>query len=258
MKKTLLYLGIAVVALALIGYVTLQFFLGGMVKAGVNKFGPMMTQSKVELSGANLSPLSGVGTLSGLVVGNPQGWSEAPAIQLGRVHVDMEPFSVFKDHIVINEILIEQPQFNYETKIVASNIGDLLKNIEAAVGGNKAAEPTAKDGKPIKMVIKKFTLKDGTVRLGVGPAAVALPMPPVNLTDIGTAEGGITPARVVFAVMRNVTTSVVSASAQALAKLGGTSGATAAEGVKQVGEAIKGLFGGEKKAAQPAPEPAKK
>jgi hypothetical protein len=257
MKKVLLYLGIGVIALALIGYVTMQFFLGSAVKAGVNKFGPMMTQSKVELSGATLSPLSGVGTLTGLTVGNPQGWSAEPAFHLGKVHVDMEPFSVFKDYILINEIVIEQPEFNYETKIVASNIGDLLKNIEAAVGGNKAAEPTAKSGQPIKMAIKKFTLKDGTIRLGVGPAAIKLPMPPISLTDIGTAEGGITPARVVFAVMRSVTTSIVSASAQALTKLGGTSGAAAAEGVKQVGEAFKGMFGG-KKTEQKTPEPVKK
>lgn len=248
MKKFIVYLGIGLVALALIGYVTLQFFLGSIVKAGINKFGPTMTQSKVELGGANISPLSGVGTLSSLTVGNPAGWSEAPAFHLGKVHIDMEPFSVFGDHIVINEILIEQPEFNYETKIVASNIGDLLKNIEAAVGGNnKAAEPTAKDGKPIKMVIKKFTLQNGSVRVAVsGAAAMSLPMPAINMTDIGTREGGVTPAQVTFAVMRNVTATIVTASTQSLSKLGGTSGAAAAEGVKQVGDAIKGLFGGDK------------
>lgn len=255
MKKILLGLTIGLLVLALAGYVTLQFFLGSIVKAGVNKFGPAMTQTKVELQGASLSPLSGVGTLNGLVVGNPKGWSDANAFSLGKVHIDMEPFSVFKDHIVINEILIEQPEFNYETKVVASNVGDLLKNIEQATGGNKAAEPTSKEGKPIKMVIKKFTLRDGRVRLGVGPAAMTLPMPPIELTEIGTAEGGVTPAQVVFAVMRSVTASIVSASTQALSKIGGTSGAAAAEGVKQVGEAIKGIFGGAKKTEQKAPAP---
>jgi hypothetical protein len=32
-----------------------------------------------------------------------------------------------------------------------------------------------------------------------------------------------------------------------LGQVGGTSGAAAVEGAKQIGEAIKGLFGGEKK-----------
>lgn len=257
MKKILLYSVIGVVVLAAVLYVTMQFFLGSIVKAGVNKFGPTMTQTRVELKGATLSPLSGIGTLSGLTVGNPAGWTDANAFHLGKVHISMEPFSVFKDHIVINEIVIEQPEFFYETKIVASNIGDLLKNIEQAMG-TKENEPKTESGKPVKMVVKKLVLRDGKVKLGVGPAAVAMPMPPVNLTDLGTAENGITPAQVVFAVMRSVTTSVVSASTEALGKLGSTSGAAAAEGVKQVGSAIKGLFSGEKKKQeQPQPQPSK-
>ena len=260
MKKILGISLVVVLVLVVGGYVTMQFFLGGIVKAGVNKFGPTITQTKVVLDGASISPLSGDGTLTGLAVGNPQGWSEANAFRLGKVHINLEPFSVFKDHIVINELTIEKPEFLYETKIVASNIGDLLKNIEKSIGG-KEAEAKTKDGKPIKMVVKKLVLKDGKVTIGVGGAGgvVTMPMPPLNMTDIGTAEGGITPAQVAFAVMRSVTTSVVSASTGALTKLGGTTGAATAEGAKQIGEAIKGLFGGSKKSSEPvSPPPAKK
>ena len=254
MKKILGISVLAVLVLVVGLYITMQFFLGSIVKAGVNKFGPSITQTRVELQGANISPLSGAGTLTGIVVGNPQGWSQADAFRLGKVHISMEPFSVFKDHIVINELTIEQPEFLYETKIVASNIGDLLKNIEKSIGG-KDAEAKTKDGKPIKMVVRKLVLKDGKVTLGVGGAGgvVTMPMPPLNMTDIGTAEGGITPAQVVYAIMRSVTTSVVSASTGALAKLGGTTGAASLEGAKQVGSAIKGIFGGSKKPAEPAP-----
>jgi hypothetical protein len=259
MKKIL---GVSVLLLLILGlglYFTMQYFLGGIVKTGVNKFGPGITQTKVVLDSANISPLSGVGTLTGLAVGNPQGWSQADAFRLGKVHISMEPFSVFKDHIVINELIIEQPEFLYETKIVASNIGDLLKNIEKSIGG-KEAEVKTKDGKPIKMVVKKLVLKDGKVTLGVGGAGgvVTMPMPQINMADIGVAEGGITPPQVAFAIMRNVTASVVAASTGALTKLGGTTGAATVEGAKQVGEAIKGIFGGSKKPAEPAAPPVKK
>src|SRR5947208_14700191 len=107
MKKILLFGGIFVVVLAIAAYVTMQFFLGGIVKAGVNKFGPGITQTKVELQAANISPLSGEGTLTGLAVGNPTGWSATDAFRLGKVHIDVEPFSLFKDHIVINELTID-------------------------------------------------------------------------------------------------------------------------------------------------------
>lgn len=261
MKKFLLFGGIALLVLLLGGYIVMQFFLGSIVKAGVNKFGPSITQTKVELQGAAISPLSGTGTLSGLSVGNPKGWSEANAFRLGKVHLDLEPFSVLKETIVINEITIENPEFLYETKIIASNVGDLLKNIEQSLGGSsKAPEPTTKAGKPIKLIVKKLVLKGGQVTLGVGGAGgvMTLPMPPIDMKDIGVAEGGVTPAQLTFAIMRTVVPSIISASTQALTKLGGTTGAATAEGVKQVGNAIKGLFGGgQSKPAETTP-PAKK
>lgn len=253
--KKLLVIGGVLVALVVVGVVVTSFFLGNIVKAGVNKFGPTITQTKVELQSASISPLSGSGTLSGLSVGNPTGWSVADAFKLGKVHLSLEPFSVLKETIVINELTIENPEFLYETKIVASNVTDLMKNIEKSLGGDKSAEPKTKDGKPIKLIVRKLVLKGGRVTLGVGGAGgmMTLPMPQVDMVDIGVKEGGVTPAQLAFAIMGNVVPSIVSASTQALTKIGGTSGAAAVEGARQIGGAIKGLFGGGEKKPEPAP-----
>jgi hypothetical protein len=253
MKKFLTYGGLALLIVALVGYFTMQYFLGGIVKAGVNKFGPGITQTKVELQGANISPLSGAGTLSGFTVGNPTGWSNANAFHLGKVQISMEPFSVFKDHIVINELIIEQPEFLYETKLVSSNIGDLLKNIEQSVGA-KDREPKSKTGQPIKMVVKKLILRDGKVTVAVAGNSVVVPMPAVELTDIGVAEGGVAPVQVAVAVMASVTKTVVAAATQVVAKQG-TAGAI--DAAKQAaGNVLQGFLGGKKQ--EPAKEPAKK
>lgn len=247
MKKFLLYtLGIVVV-LALIVYVGGQFFLGSMVKAGVNEFGPKMTQTKVELASASVSPVTGSGTLSGFFVGNPPGWSSDKAFYLGSVHVDIVPSSLLGDHIIINEIVIDQPEFVYETKVVSSNIGDLMKNIENATGGKSPPEPKAKDEKPKKFEVKKFTLRNGRVTVGVGTAAMTIPMPPIELTDIGTKEGGVTAGQLTFVVMRAVTASVIASSTQAVMKNLPNMGSAAGEAVKKTGEAIKGLFEPKKK-----------
>lgn len=247
MKKTLLVLGGILVVLALGTYITLQFFLGGIVKKGVNNVGPKITQTKVELAGAAISPFSGQGTLSGLFVGNPAGWSGDKAFYLGEIHVDMEPFSVMHDHIVINEIVIDQPEFVYETKLVSSNIGDLLKNIENAMGGaNKAPETTSKEGKPIKLEVKKFILKNAKVTVGVGDKALTIPMPTIEMTDIGTKEGGVTPQQFAFAVMRKVTADVVAVAASAIMKslpaAGTAAGSTTGDAVKKAEEGLKKLF----------------
>ncbi len=246
MKKILLYGGITLVVLLIGGFITAQIFLGSIIKAGVNRIAPGITQTKVELAGASVSPLSGSSTLTGLVVGNPKGWSENNLCALGKIHVDVAPMSLLGDHIFIDLIEIDAPEFNYETKLVASNVSDLLKNIEQTTGRAKDKPAAADSGKPVKIAVKKFKLSNGKVRVGVGAAGMTLPMPPIELTDLGTKEGGITPDQLAVAVMRSVTASIVSATTKAAGEIGKTGGAAAAEGAKQVGDAIKGLFGGKK------------
>lgn len=240
MKKIILLGGLA----GLLGvYLGLTFFLGSIVKAGVNSFGPKLTQTRVELAGANIMPLSGKGTLSGLAVGNPKGWSEGNAFYLGKIQIDVAPLSLFGDHIVINEISIDGPEFLYETKIVASNIKDLLKNIEAFTGSTAET----KSGQPIKFEVKKFRLTGGVARLGVGATALPVPLPPVSMDDLGVKEGGISPGQLVGAVMKNVLSSIVSGTANALTQAGGTAGAASLEktkdAAKKAGDSIKKLFG---------------
>ncbi len=244
-KKLLVTLGV-VAGVVLVVYIGLTFFLGSIVKAGVNSFGPKLTQTKVELAGAKLSPLTGSGTLSGLYVGNPAGWTSDKAFYLGNIQMKVQPFSIFGDHIVIDEIIIDQPEFVYETKIVSSNIKELLNNIEEFTGSD-GEKPKSKSGKPIKFVVKKFRLTNGKATLGVGPAALPLPLPPISMDDLGVKEGGITPDQFAVAVMKNVLGGIVEATAKAAINVGSTTGAAAAEATKnaakKTGEGIKKLFG---------------
>lgn len=237
---------LGVVVLLIGAYFVVAYALGSVVKAGVNSFGPRLTQTKVVLAGASLSPLTGSGTLSGLAVGNPKGWSEGNAFALGKVHIDVDPLSIFGDHVVINELIIDQPEFAYETKIVTSNIKDLLKNIEqfTSAGGQTAK---TKDGKPIKFVVKKFRMTNARATLGAAGAALPVPLPPISLDDLGVAEGGITADQLAGALMKNVLGSIVSGTANALGQLGSTAGANSLEktkdAAKKAGESIKKLFG---------------
>jgi uncharacterized protein involved in outer membrane biogenesis len=245
MKKFLLYLGITLLALLLIGYIAAQFFLGSIVKAGVNQVGPKLTQSKIQLESATISPISGAGTLTGFTVGNPQGWSSGNALSVSKVHFEVQPASFLKDTIVINDLSVDQPEFVYETHILSSNIGDLLKNIENAVGSGKS-EPAEKNAKPKKFIVKHFILQNGKVSVGVGAAAVPLVIPTVELKDLGVAEGGLTGGQLTFAVMRAVLPNIIAATTQAAGNLGGTMGAAAADALKKAGDSLQKMFGGKK------------
>jgi uncharacterized protein involved in outer membrane biogenesis len=245
MKNFLKLSMLGLLVLVLGAYFVVAYALGSIVKSGVNSFGPKLTQTKVELAGASLSPLTGSGTLSGLSVDNPKGWSEGRAFYLGKVHVAVQPLSIFGDHVVIDEITIDQPEFTYETKFVTSNIKDLLKNIDQFTGGGGKA-PATKTGQPIKFVVKKFRVTNGKATLGVGAAALPVPLPPISVDNLGVPEGGITADQLASTLMKHVLTSIVSGTANALSQVGGTAGAAGVEKTKEAaqkaGQALQDLF----------------
>ncbi|HWA26924.1 MAG TPA: hypothetical protein VG734_14790 [Lacunisphaera sp.] len=239
--KFLKIAGLGVLILLLAGYFVVAYALGSVVKGGVNNFGPKLTQTNVELAGAQISPFTGKGSLSGLTVGNPKGWSDNRAFYLGKVQLDLEPGSVFGDTVVINEIVVDQPEFNYETRILTSNIKDLLKNIESFTGGGGAQEPVTKDGKPRKFIVKKFLLTNGKATVGLGASAIAVTLPPISLTDLGTAKGGVTAGELGGAIMREVLNKVIVATASAV-QSGDLSVDKLKDAAKDAGSAIKKLF----------------
>lgn len=249
-------LPLAAAGLLVVGGLVAASLLGSVVRKGITTVGPRLTGTPVTLEHVRLSPLSGSGSLTGLTVGNPPGWQSERAFSLGRIHLDLEPLSLLSDAIVIEELSIDGAQFVYETKLVRSNIKDLLAAIEKATGGPAAP---GGEGSPQKFIVKKFTLTDSEVSLGVSMAAIRLPLPPITLTDLGVQEGGITASELTGALMRSVLADIGQASAKAAGQLGAAGGAVAAEAIgsaaQKAGEGLRKLFGAGDKAAPKEAEP---
>src|SRR5208283_1469060 len=207
-------------------------------------------KTKVELAGAEISPLTGSGTIRGLVIGNPPGWHSDRAVYLGHAHLSINPFSLFGDHVIITDILIDQPEFIYETRIIGSNLKDLLKNIEASTGdGSQGVETAkAKSGQPIRFEVKRFRLQNGRVTIGVGAAAVTVPMPAITISDLGTKDGGITANQLTAAIMEKVLRQVLLTTADAIGNTSKSAGSAATDATinaaKRAAEDLKKLLGG--------------
>ncbi len=244
MKRKLL-LGIlgGCLVLLLAAYLVLVIFSGSIVRSRINAYGPQLTQSSVVLAAAHVSPLSGTGDLIELSVGNPKGWRAPDAFRLKRVHIDVVPSSLLTDRIVINEIVIDDPELVYETRILSSNIGDLIKNIDKSIGRPPANSPTAGNGRRLTFVIKKLRLEKGHVKLGVGPTAVTLDLPAVEFDDLG-AGSGISAEQLTLLVMRTIASDVVKGSAGAVGK--GVSGVGTLAGMALKGsfDVLQALLGG--------------
>lgn len=250
MKKLLIVLG-ALLAVVAIGVFASSFFLGSLVTRGVNRYAPGITGTPVTLESAALSPLSGTGTLKGLFVGNPPGWKNPKAFSFGKVHLDIEPRSLLGDHIIINEMVIEAPEFVYETKLISSNVKEILDNIERSLGrggDTPADQPTTDDGKPLKFTVKRFRLENAVVTVGAGNSSIAAKMPAMMLTDLGVKEGGLTANQLATRVLTQILTDITRAVAGAALNAGSASGAAgkdaAVSAAKKAGEELKKLIGG--------------
>ena len=249
MKKLFYILG-SLVLLGVIALVVVGFSLGSIVKAGVNKVGPQLTQSRVELKEAKISPFSGVGELNDLTIGNPAGWQSDHAFYLKNVSINVDPGSLRGDHIIVNTIVIDQPDIIYETKITTSNLQDLLKNIQQAAGGTAtepqtqpqpSPQPETKEGKPVKLEVKSFVLQNAKITVtGAGYSGV-VEMPALILENLGTKEGGLTPEQLATVIMKEITTRVVQAGARKAAEKGLFDKAG-----EKAGEGLRKLLGGDK------------
>lgn len=247
MKKLLKILAVlfllGVIAVMAIGL----FFLGPIVTKTVNKVGPQVTGTKVELDATTVSPLTGGATLKGLFVGNPEGWTGDKAFYLGEVRASLKPTSLLGDYVMVNEVYIDGPEFVYEKRLLGgSNIDALLKQIEENTGGGKAppttTEPDGEVKKPMKFAIKSFELRNAKASLILGGRTLTVPLPPIVITDLGVAEGGITADQVAAKVLQRVLAQLGTAAAGALKDVGGAALEGGKDGAKAAGEAAKGAL----------------
>ena len=228
MKKILLRTAIALIVLVVIALVAVFFSLNTIVKKGVETVGPPMTKTDVRLGSADLSPFSGSGKLSTLFVGNPDGYTNTGfAIQLGSVALAVKVSSVFSDTVEVESIDIEQPQINLEGTLNGNNLTKILDNLNAASSTqeqqkNTTPPPGAKN--PKKFIVNDLVLKGAKVRVDVSALNKSLDttvtIPDIHLQNIGTGQGGVSPAELCRQLLSPLVTAAVKSAGDELAKNG--------------------------------------
>lgn len=250
MKKLLFRIVALVVVLAIAGLVALFFSLGGIVKKGVESVGPMVTKVDVKLGGANVSPFSGNGQLSGLVVGNPEGFKTPSAIKVGEVSVGVKPGSVFSDKVVVTSVRVINPEITFEGSLKGSNLSKILDNVNAAAASAGGGGGSSGSGK--KLQVDEFVISGAKVNLSatmLGGKAVTVPLPDIRLADLGQGPNGITAGELTQKVMKELMQEVTKAAGNAITSLGKDAtdavkglGEKGSEGVKKAAEGVKSLF----------------
>ncbi len=204
---------IAVVVFAVVGAVIFVYSsLDSIVKDTVEDYGPRFTGVSVTLDKVELSPESGVGLISGLIVGNPSGYQTEAAFKLGTIAMHIDLRSVTSETILIKSIVISGTDVIYEFSDGESNVDIIGRNVEKAADGSKPDEPKKNEGPGKKMVIESLVIINGKVSVShplLKGKKLASRLPTIRLKDIGKdKKDGASPAEVVNKIMDALETQV--------------------------------------------------
>lgn len=230
-KKLLLSLALAVALL----FAAAFFFLDSIVKNGIEAVGSDVLGTGVSVSSVSISPFSGSGTIRGVTIENPEGFTEDNIIQLGEVTVSLNLSSLLGDIIEIYEVSVIEPVITYETKITTDNIRALLVNLPSTPGA--ANEDVAVDaGKGL--IIKEFNLREAQVNLIASIIEQSVVLGDIQLLDIGTENQAATVSQALEKIVGAVSERILNAEMPSLNALREAVQGRLQEGTQQAEEAL--------------------
>jgi hypothetical protein len=225
------------------GIIVMATSLDGIVKRGVETFGPQITKVSVSLESVHVVLFTGSATVKGLVVGNPAGCKSPQAISVGLAEVGVNPFSILSDKIVIRTIHVVSPEITFEGGLGGNNLGKILENVnDFGKTGGKPSTSVAASQPGKKIEVDDFFITGAKIHVhltDLGGKEMTMPLPDIHLTDLGINDEGLTPAELTKAILKAVTSATVKAVSPSVNNFG--MGAT--EDVDKVKKGLGGLFG---------------
>jgi hypothetical protein len=229
----------------------LQYALGPIVKTTAEQLGPKVLGTRVDVTNAHMRILSGLVKLDGVVVGPPEGF-DANVFEMQNFRVDLDTSTLLggeDDPIVIRDITIEGPFVTYELKGIRDNLHKLLSNLGADDDEEKPEEEKKEEKEEKKeggrkVVIEHFLFKDAKVRVAVaGGKGAVVPLPDIELKDIGKSSGGATALDATGQILRQITIGTVVAVKDVLVDLGAVAADAVADAAVAVGDAAADAVG---------------
>jgi len=260
MKKIIIRGAIVLVVLLVVGVIAVGFFLGDLVKAGMNTVGPKITQTTFVVNSVSVSMLTGSAGVKGLVIGNPEGYQSPHAISVGKAVVSVAPFSVLSDKIVVKSVEVRDAEITFDGNPFGSNnLKKLQDNVNALAGASGAPVTNASAKTGDKKPAKKLQVDDflitgakvhARINTGILNKEISLTLPDIHFSALGQGSEGITAADLTRKVLSQITRATVEELVKAVKDLSQDLGGLGTNAVKNVGDSVDkvkkslgGLFG---------------
>lgn len=202
MKKIILFILLLILlvsggAIWFLGSDKLNSLIAEQIEVQGNKF----TEQKVSVKKVDMQLLHGAGTINGLVINNPEGYSSTPLFSLNKTTLDINIQSLAASAsggpIVIDAIIIDKPEALVEfNETGGTNIQVILdainKNLPKSSPASKPTADTTANAADPKIRVKKLVLAGVALRVDLtklGNTTHKKILPDINLTNIGGEAG---------------------------------------------------------------------
>ncbi|MFC1494243.1 hypothetical protein ACFL6W_03085 [Thermodesulfobacteriota bacterium] len=146
MKNIIIIIAVIII-LVIGGVIFLISNIDSVIKKGVETVGPKILKAPVTLNDVNVSVTKGTATITGLIIGNPEGFKTDYAFKLGEVALDLDIKSVTSDKIHIRSLIIDSPEIMYEGALGKNNnLSRLQSNVEEITSRTNKEGTDEKDG----------------------------------------------------------------------------------------------------------------
>lgn len=179
MKKGLFIL-LLVLAAGIFAY---TFSVNRFVASNIEQYGAELTGNPVTVEKVRISPFNGSGTIYGLTVENPDGFSDGHAVSINQISLKVDLLTLISDEVVIEELLIDEMTMNVEQNVTRNNLFIILNHMN---------EVTETETTETGLIIELFRLNSGTVELVMNNESGesrTINVESFEMTDIG--RGGV-------------------------------------------------------------------
>ncbi len=170
--------------------------LNDYIKVQIETVGTEITGQKVSVNSVDVQLTQGAGSILGVNLANPKAYTAPHALSLGEVTLDIDVNSLTKDPIIIDAIIIKDPQaFVQFTEAGDANLKDILDTIKANLPSESAKSPKkdheSNDEGP-KLSITKVVLVGTALTVdlsALGNKEHKAKLPDIILENIGGSKG---------------------------------------------------------------------
>lgn len=202
--------GIALVA-GVVGY--LVWSLDARVARAIEEQGTRILGTRVRVDAVDIELAAGKGTIRGVRVANPEGYSSDDAITLATIELAIDARSIGEQPFRVTRVSVGDSVVNFELRDDGgSNIEYLTRQISR--GSDAGSEEPAASGEPQRFAIGEFAFAGGEIfvaRPGVA-SRERVDLPDLELHDVG-GERGASGGEVGEEIARAFTRRVVAATA---------------------------------------------